>query len=210
MAKARSRSRRLLQWCVRRILVGMSHPLPALAAVLLAMGCAPTADQPMAAAQPAAMGDDLSSWVGQPAKPFAIKNIAGETVNLKDQIGKKPIVLVFYRGQWCPLCRGQLRGLNAKAAELKASGAVVYAISNEAPDQLRKLPEGEKIGEPFVFLSDVDKKAMALYTRMNQDGNAFVPGTFVIGKDGKFKLAERDENYRNRPSAEAVLAAVKS
>lgn len=199
-----------------RIPKAMTHSLLAAAALLSVSACAPapTADAPeapQAAARPAsATAEDLSSWVGQPAKPFAIPNTAGEVVDLKNDIGQRPVVLVFYRGQWCPLCRGQFRKLAGMAEEFKAAGAVIYGISNEAPGELKKLPEGEKLAEPFVFLSDAEKKAMALYTRMNADGNAFVPGTFVIGKDGTFKLAERDENYRNRPDAAKVLAAVKS
>ncbi len=184
----------------------MSQAVLALAAASAVFGCA--SPQASSSAQPSSP-DDLSGWIGQKAKPFAIKDAQGRLVDLANEIGRKPIVLVFYRGQWCPLCRGQFRELKAKAVELKAAGAVVYGISNEPAAELKKLPEGEGLSEPFVFLSDSEGKAMALYTRMNGQGNAFVPGTFVIGKDGMYKLADRNEDYRKRPSADAVLAAVK-
>jgi hypothetical protein len=38
--------------------------------------------------------------VGQPAPDFAARDAAGRPVTLADYRGRKPVVLVFYRGYW--------------------------------------------------------------------------------------------------------------
>ena len=38
--------------------------------------------------------------VGQPAPGFTLPDAAGRPVSLSDYRGKKPVVLVFYRGYW--------------------------------------------------------------------------------------------------------------
>jgi hypothetical protein len=38
--------------------------------------------------------------VGQPAPDFTLPDAAGHAVTLSDYRGKKPVVLVFYRGYW--------------------------------------------------------------------------------------------------------------
>jgi hypothetical protein len=38
--------------------------------------------------------------VGEPAPPFTLTDAAGRPVSLADYRGKKPVLLVFYRGYW--------------------------------------------------------------------------------------------------------------
>jgi hypothetical protein len=38
--------------------------------------------------------------VGEPAPPFTLSDAAGRPVSLADYRGKKPVLLVFYRGYW--------------------------------------------------------------------------------------------------------------
>ena len=39
-------------------------------------------------------------WVGKTAAPFDLPGIDGATVDLSKTIGKNPVVLIFYRGNW--------------------------------------------------------------------------------------------------------------
>ena len=40
------------------------------------------------------------AWVGKKAKGFTLPGIDGKPVDVTKNLGKRPIVLVFYRGVW--------------------------------------------------------------------------------------------------------------
>src|SRR5687768_10016101 len=40
--------------------------------------------------------------IGERAPPFSLPNARGERVFLYEMLQKGPVVLVFYRGAWCP------------------------------------------------------------------------------------------------------------
>ena len=39
-------------------------------------------------------------WVGKKARSFILPGIDGRPVDLSKNLGKRPVVLVFYRGVW--------------------------------------------------------------------------------------------------------------
>lgn len=41
-----------------------------------------------------------ATWIGKPAKSAVVKDENGVDVDLGKVIGKRPVVLVFYRGVW--------------------------------------------------------------------------------------------------------------
>ena len=45
-------------------------------------------------------GGPIAVSVGQPAPDFTLPDSAGRPVRLADYRGKKPVVLIFYRGYW--------------------------------------------------------------------------------------------------------------
>ncbi|NJN00349.1 MAG: redoxin domain-containing protein, partial [Aquincola sp.] len=53
----------------------------------------------------------------------------GDAVRLHALVKQKPAVLVFYRGNWCPLCVAQLRELASRQEDLTALGAKVILVS---------------------------------------------------------------------------------
>ena len=46
--------------------------------------------------------------VGQHAPDFYQKDAEGKDFSLSDALKKGPVVLIFYRGQWCPVCNKHL------------------------------------------------------------------------------------------------------
>ena len=40
------------------------------------------------------------AWVGKKAKGFTLPGIDDKPVNIAKSLGKRPVVLVFYRGVW--------------------------------------------------------------------------------------------------------------
>lgn len=149
------------------------------------------------------------TWVGKKVESFALPDINGKTVDIAATLGKRPVVLVFYRGNWCPFCHKQLRELGKAESDFKAANAVVYAISDEDAPAQKEMKTKEKLGDTFVFLSDKDGKAAAHYAGRYEGKTTLKPATFVIGKDGKIQYAYVGEDYKERASVQAVLTAVK-
>lgn len=74
-----------------------------------------------------------------------------------------------------------------------------------------KMKDREKLGAPFVFLSDPDGKAAAHYAGHYPNSKVLNPATFVIGRDRRIVYAYVDPaDYRVRAGADAVLRAVQA
>lgn len=44
--------------------------------------------------------ESAEAWVGKVAKAFTLPGIDGKPVDVGKQFGKRPVVLIFYRGVW--------------------------------------------------------------------------------------------------------------
>jgi hypothetical protein len=68
-----------------------------------ALGCtSPRAATPAAdgTAARADSADHTGGWVGKTAAGFALPGVDGKIVDVGKVLGTRPVVLVFYRGNW--------------------------------------------------------------------------------------------------------------
>jgi peroxiredoxin len=158
--------------------------------------------------------------VGDKAPGFSAITHTGEQVELQKLLQKGPVVVLFYRGYWCPYCSKQLSQLQDSLSLFTSKGATIVAITPETYESVDKTIEKTKAG--FTIISDtlntimktygvnfvVDDKTVEKYKTFNinltqANGNNEnvlpVPGMFVIGKDGKFKYVYFNTDYRKRP-----------
>ena len=164
---------------------------------------------------------------GVKAPDFTLKAPNGAIVKLSEEIKKQPVVLMFYRGQWCPLCTRYLAAFQESVPQIAAKGAKVIAITPETNENIAKTVEKTKIS--FTILHDTNESVMSDYKvlfsvtddyqdrirkgkqmdiAMNNGKTAAqlpVPATYVIGQDGIIKFAQFDLNYKNRASVEDIL-----
>ena len=96
---------------------------------VLALGAAADAFAQSPAPAPGLVASTLA--VGSMAPVFTAKDAGGHEVNLQKLLKKGPVVLYFYRGQWCPYCNKQLSQLQDSLAQLTAKGAQVVVVSPE-------------------------------------------------------------------------------
>jgi peroxiredoxin len=165
---------------------------------------------------------------GDRAPNFRLPNAQGGFVELNALLEQGPVVLAFYRGQWCPYCNLELRAYQELLPQLKALGANLVAVSPQTPDN--SLSTAEKNGLAYPVLSDVGlhvaraygvafdlpPELVGLYQRQwnndlvkwNGEGgwSLPIPATYVIGQDARIALAHVDPDYRDRLEPEAVLA----
>ena len=167
--------------------------------------------------------------IGDTMPGFARPSAVGATVRSADLLGRGPLVVTFYRGGWCPYCNLELRAYQAQAARLAAAGATVVAISPEVPDETAKTAAtnalafdvlsdaGNAVARSFGLVFQLSDELVEIYRRngndlekRNGDGSweLPVPGTFVVGTDGRVVLADADPDYTRRLDPEQVIAAV--
>src|ERR1700721_4725297 len=75
-----------------------------------------------------------SLQVGQKAPDFTLPNATGGEVSLSSLLKKGPLVLSFYRGEWCPFCNLELKAYNKVFLKWKGRGAAFVAVSPEKPE----------------------------------------------------------------------------
>ncbi len=73
---------------------------------------------------------------GDDAPDFELSAYGGGMRRLKDYLTKGPLVLIFYRGIWCPYCNLQLKEYDERLEEISALGATLVAVTAERPDAL--------------------------------------------------------------------------
>ena len=168
--------------------------------------------------------------VGQKAPDFSLKNAFGETVRLSDELKKGPVVLIFYRGAWCPYCNLHLHVLKKANPQFEQYGAQLIAISPQQPD--KSAEQVKKDGFSFQVLSDADSAVMkdyALYFELGKDllsvyqkfdinleayngkgRNVLpVPGGFVINQNGIVTAMQAQTDYKSRMEPAMIIAALK-
>jgi peroxiredoxin len=149
------------------------------------------------------------------------------TVNPDDL--NNPLVLVFYRGQWCPYCNLTLRYYQNHLGAIKKKDARLLAISPQTSDN--SLSTKEKHSLEFEVLSDIDNtlaRKFGLVFKLNKDmihiyknsgydltevngSNKFelpIPATFVIDKNGVVRARHVDTDYTKRMDVEDILEAL--
>ena len=152
--------------------------------------------------------DHSGGWVGKTAAPFTLTSSDGKAVDMGKVIGTRPVVLIFYRGVWCPFCHSQMADLSRHKAEFQRSGAAVYAISNEGADKLNQMRDAEKL-DFVTFLSDPDGAAAKKYAGLYPGSMTHQPGSFVLDKHGRIVYAYVNQDYKSRAATLSLLQAVR-
>src|SRR5262245_17652822 len=66
---------------------------------------------------------------GDPAPDFSLPAVHRDgTVSLHDYRGRRPLLLAFFRGIYCPFCRGQIAKLGLATDKLQAAGVETLAV----------------------------------------------------------------------------------
>lgn len=167
---------------------------------------------------------------GDKAPNFTLKNAKGESVALYDELKNGPVVLIWYRGGWCPYCNLTLKRLQDELPNFKKYDASLLALTPELPDS--SLSTVEKNALSFQVLSDIGNEVAKEYGVVfeltdavakryqegfnlygyNGDKSNTLPlaATYVINKDGKIVYAFLDADYRNRAEPKEILNVLKS
>jgi peroxiredoxin len=153
-----------------------------------------------------------------------LKAVDGKAFDLNAAVAKKPTVLIFYRGGWCPFCNTQLSGLVGIVKDLTDAGYQLLAVSPDKPEELAKTMEKDKL--TYTLLSDSDAAAIQAFglafkapsTQFNmleQYSGAThhalpVPAVYILGTDGTIKFVHFDPDYKVRMDPAKILEQAKA
>ena len=167
--------------------------------------------------------------VGDPAPTFTLSDQNGKAVSSLELLNKGPLIVVFFRGRWCPFCVATLEAWRDALAQLQAAGAQFVAISPQlirhnaftADQHKLSFPvlsdEGNQVAKQFGIAYRVPAEQEQLYRRsfvnlphLHGDESWELPlaSTFVISQKGKIAFADFRCDYRERPEPAAVLASL--
>ncbi|MFT7156235.1 MAG: peroxiredoxin [Parvicella sp.] len=160
----------------------------------------------------------------------AVTDTSGESIQLHQYIGERPVVVVFYRGGWCPYCTRHLSALGEVKSQIDSLGFELIAIT---PDNFNKLDSSviRGGGIDYTLFSDTDAQAMKafgidwkiddkLYKKYKEEYGMDVewwsgsdhhmlpvPSIFIIDK-GIIQYQHVDPKYSQRLSNELLLAFI--
>jgi peroxiredoxin len=167
--------------------------------------------------------------VGSELPALSLPDANGEPVELRALNAKGPLVIVFYRGAWCPYCNLALREWQRLLPQLRQRGATLVAISPQTPDNSFSTAEKNELA--FPVLSDshlaaarafgiafaMNPEVVDFYAKAGNDlptlnGNGQwvlpIPATFLIDARGRVALAHVEADYRQRAEPMEVLEAL--
>ncbi len=176
--------------------------------------------------------DGVGIAPGQSPTNAVLDDISGGRVDLAELAEKRgPLLLVFYRGGWCPYCNFEIHELAMAYPEYEKRRILPVAISVDRPSESAKTASTYSI--PFPVLSDPDLRAheafrvvhnatdaeaaklksfgMDLESASGKSHHTFaIPALFVLDRSFAVRWAHADPDYKVRPRTQQILAAIDS
>ncbi len=164
--------------------------------------------------------------VGAKMPAFELKDSTGKLIESSDLLKQGNLVVVFYRGSWCPFCNLYLRNLKKNISKIKEAGGYVVAISVENPDNSLavakkneidftvlsdpNLATAGKFGIVYDFPKESDERYKANVldiAKHNQMDKPQLPlsATYVVNKKGEIVYAFLEPDYKKRAAPEVII-----
>jgi peroxiredoxin len=157
--------------------------------------------------------------IGDTIPNVTVTSIKGKEISLRRLISKKPSIVIFYRGGWCPYCNTHLAKIQQIEPDLIHLGYQIIAISADRISELDKTIEKQHLKYSLYSDSTMNAaKAFGLaYTvdsitlnKMKLHGVDLeyasgqkhhmlpVPAAFVVDKKGIIKFAHSNPDIKVR------------
>ncbi len=164
---------------------------------------------------------------GAQAPDFILPDARGNAVRLSHLLAQGPVVMTFYRGQWCPYCHLALRAYQQALPHMQARGASLVAISPQTPDHSRVLAEkleltfallsdmGNQVARQFGLVFTIDEAVRAAHKQVGANLPRFngtdawelpMAGTFLVDQSGTVRLAFVPADFTRRLDPSVVIA----
>ena len=163
---------------------------------------------------------DRALQVGDVAPEFTLLDSDGNQVSSKELLAQGPLVLTFYRGNWCPYCNLELQALEEVIGDIRSRGASLVAVSQQSQKNSRVSQRQNNLSFPIVtdkngdiaekfglrwslqpYLTEVFKMFKVDLPIIHEDDKWTLPmpARYVIDQDGSIVYAEVNPDYTQRP-----------
>lgn len=173
---------------------------------------------------------------GEQAPRFFVETVEGDTFDFDPQKLERPVVLLTFRGGWCPFCNVYLSDMRHAIPEIRAMDVDVLFLSGDRSellfDSLKRDTQQNIAGLDYTILSDADAQASIALgiafkasqrtingrQEKNQDiaessmikhGVLPVPAVFAIDADGIIQFAYTNADYTVRLPADELIAVAR-
>lgn len=169
--------------------------------------------------------------IGDEAINFALPKTDGNELSLAELLKNGPVILNFFRGNFCEFCQLELKAMQRSFLEFQRHNATLVGIS---PGFVSIQTHGEAGGPAYSYsiLSDVGNKVAAAYGLRykvsdelvnmfialgmdmneifgkNEDNTLSIPATFVVNTDHKIVFKFADTDYTKRAEPADIIAAL--
>ena len=171
---------------------------------------------------------------GDRAPHFTVETVEGKRFEFEPRKLERPVILISFRGGWCPYCNMHLSELRSTLPTIRDMGIDVLFLSGDRSEilfeSLGRETREDIEGLDYTILSDANAQAaLALgiafkasdrtIERRRQKGDDIeassmarhgvlpVPAVFAIDRDGIIAFMHADSDYKVRLRANELLAA---
>ena len=177
-------------------------------------------------AQLAEKAQDISPLlIGETVPDAVLKSVDSSNQSFLSILSKKPTVILFYRGGWCPYCNAHLSDIRDAESEILELGYQIIAISPDSPENLKASDEKNELN--YQLYSDANgklTKAMGIAFKVEErrkerlfdksgglnDGFLPVPSVFITDTSGQIVFEYINPNYKARMSSKLLVAVLKN
>ncbi len=168
--------------------------------------------------------------VGEKAPEIIGVDQNGLKINSTETLKYNKILLVFYRGNWCPHCKKHLGSLQEHLNEFIEKGVYVMVVTPETVERTKETAEmwhsnfsiihdaNNKIMKDYKVAFVVNKENVPSYygfvskrvAEYNVKNNNVlpVPATYMIDQNGNISYVHYDPDYKNRSDFSEILKSL--
>jgi peroxiredoxin len=150
------------------------------------------------------MKEGFGMAVGETAPLFDLPNENNEHVTLSSFKDKHHVLLIFVRGEWCPMCHIMLRTYMKESARFQEKNVFLLVVGPDPTGINRQMAETLKLD--FHILSDYNLEVTQLYRlkikakhllnarKYTEDKEIPLPASFLIDKHGIIRYGSHINN----------------
>lgn len=155
-----------------------------------------------------------SLMAGQALPSFTLKSSNGEEWQ-SGELSNHPALILFFRGNWCPLCMAQIKEVAERYQQLESMGVKVYLVSPQPESHTQSL--AAKFEVNYHFMVDENNQAakqLGIDAQhgtpkgmevLGYDSDTVLPTAILTDAEGKIIFTDQTDNYRVRPEPDTFI-----